>query len=150
LDAHECCSMPAEPCQCLSCCELKCNHREISGPWQDSSVQSLVPKTNAASISPQGLVLDRGSSLICMRAGTPNRIRVAACVGVARARGRVCVCICVGRVWSSGRWVAGRVRVWCWWRWGEGVVGVGGQWVGRVSGVACVVVWVEVVCWWGW
>jgi hypothetical protein len=27
---------------------------------------------------------------------------------------------------------------------------VGGQWVGRVSGVACVVVWVEVVCWWGW
>ena len=87
-------------------------------------MQSLVPKTNAASISPQGLVLDRGSSLICMRAGTPNRIRVAACVGVARARGRVCVCICVGRVWSSGRWVAGRVRVWCWWRWGEGVVGV--------------------------
>ena len=50
----------------------------------------------------------------------------------------VCVCVCVR------------------WRWEEGVVGVGagvgvgGRWLGRVSGVACVLVWGVAVRWWGW
>jgi len=30
LDVGECCSMPAEPCHCWSCCEPKCNHGQIS------------------------------------------------------------------------------------------------------------------------
>ena len=37
--------------------------------------------------------------------------------------------------------MARRVRAWCWWWWEEGLLGVGGRWVGWVSGVACVVVW---------
>ena len=108
--------------------------------------------------------------MICMRAKARNRIGVDACVGVARIDAysiwgvsahadqcvRVCVCVCVGGVWSSGRWVVGWGRAWWWWRWEEGVVGVGagvgvgGRWLGRVSGVACVLVWGVAVRWWGW